>query len=323
MVPHPFNESEVKPSPIEMTWSFTDDNIPGALNYYVSVGSTGVDNAGSNLDLVRYPVDPHWKDTGDSTAGRPRTASPEIMEAWSMQWYWCGHSYTDVVATASGIKSYNRSIEDLYRSSDEDRKGLYVGNNTGTEYFFNPEVILTSAEFQASETVLFKYISHAFTDQLYEGTYLEQENDNDRVLSFGRFIYGADIPRFAQNVADTLSVLIRQNNSGDNSESSYQYGTAFSMTTYYNVRWGWLVLPLVETILTAILLLVAIIQARKEPLLKSSQLALVSYGAGAQGQDKLMPMKPPRTTTALESELGKRKVRLSRNETGHIGFIGR
>ncbi|KAF3012650.1 hypothetical protein E8E14_010861 [Neopestalotiopsis sp. 37M] len=308
LVPRPFIETEVKLSPIEMIWSFTDDNIPGALNYYVSVGSTGVDNAGSNLDLVRYPVDPQLE-------------GPEQHPQRS--WKHGVSSGTDVVATASGIKSFNRSIEDLYRSSDEDRQGLYVGNNTGTEYFFDPEVIMTSAKFQASEKVLLRYISHAFTDQLYGGTYLEQENDNDRVLSFGRFIYGADIPHFAHNVADTLSVLIRQNNSGDNLKSSYQYGTAFSMTTYYNVRWGWLVLPLVETILTAILLILAIIQSRKQPLLKSSQLALVSYGAGTQGQDKLVPVKPPRTTTALESELGKRKVRLSRNETGHIAFMGR
>ncbi|KAI1860334.1 uncharacterized protein JN550_011600 [Neoarthrinium moseri] len=318
LVPPPFNETEVAPAPITMRWSFNDGGIPGDFNYFESVGSTGINNGGSNLDIVRYKFDPDWK---YATDGMPKTANPQPMEAWNIQWYWCSHWYSDVVATPTGIQSFKLETESVYRDPDVDRKGVYVANKTNVQYRFNPETWTTS-HFQASEVALFKYISHAFTDQIYENTFLIDQHDNNRILSLGRFMYGADIPRLAQNVADTLSVLVRQNSSGDNLDSTYHYGNASYTATYYHVRWGWLVLPLAEAILTAILLAVAILRARSQPLLKSSQLALVSYGIEARGQEQLALTKPARSATALETEVGKKRVRLTRNETGNIGFIG-
>jgi hypothetical protein len=55
-------------------------------------------------------------------------------------------------------------------------------------------------------------------------------------------------------------------------------GTAFFSETYISVRWGWLVLPMVEIMLVAGLLAAVIVATRHETLVKESALAYFVYG---------------------------------------------
>lgn len=69
---------------------------------------------------------------------------------------------------------------------------------------------------------------------------------------------------------------------GGNQNAITITGTAYVEETYIHVRWEWLILPLIETLLTAGLLLTAIIVDRRSGylLLKASSLGLFFHGIG-------------------------------------------
>lgn len=229
-----------------------------------------------------------------------------------MQWYWCSHSYTDVLATASGVQSFNVSSHQIYLDiDDQDTQAqstqIYRVNGSDIKYRID--------NMKRSKNVLFNYLAKTLRNDLRS-----RSNDDNDLLYFGQYLYGADIPEFAQNVADTLSVLVRQNKSGDNLWASAYGGTAIGTVAYYHVRAGWLALPFIEVLLTTILLAVVIFKARRQALLKSSQLALVTYGREGRGQD-LANVDVYSNATALESTIGHLQVRLDRNELGRVGFI--
>ncbi|KAM0812024.1 hypothetical protein AB5N19_14341 [Seiridium cardinale] len=270
LVPDPKNVTHTPPSPINMWWEVGDGKLPGRFNYFASVGSTGIDKPGANLDLVRYTLTPETSGS-NSWYGEPKGNSTKLMEAWRIQWIWCVHNFSDIVATSAGVKSFNISKSHIEFDADLKTVGMdspfWIHGNSSASY-------------------LFEFIASALTDQLVENTDVDQ-GDTDKVLNLGRFLYGADPVRFADDLADTLSVLVRQNSSGDNIEASWLYGTAVYPVTYYHVRWPWLILPFAEAVLAALLLLVSILGSRRQPLLKSSQVALVVSGLDG-GKDDLL-----------------------------------
>ncbi|KAI0146516.1 hypothetical protein BJ166DRAFT_537998 [Pestalotiopsis sp. NC0098] len=284
-----------------------------SFKYLASVGSIGLDQGGLNLDLVRYAIDPEEVRTvpgyGTNYQIPPTANSLSLWEAWNVQWYWCSYSYTDVVAVPSGVKSFNVTSERLYR--DPDNSNIYTHayqvNGSNIKYEIDSR--------NPSEVALFKYLAKALTNDLQQSADYE-----DDLLHFGRYLYGADINQFAQNLADTLSLLVRQNTSGDNLLAGACRGSAMGTVAYYHVRAGWLALPSIEVLLTTVMLIVVILRSRSHPLLKSSQLALVLYGREGRGKEFTFTESESNATT-LEDTIGNLKVRLDRNETGRVGFI--
>ncbi|KAM7184579.1 hypothetical protein V8F33_012915, partial [Rhypophila sp. PSN 637] len=98
----------------------------------------------------------------------------------------------------------------------------------------------------------------------------------------GHYLSVTDLDKVASNVASVVSTFIRSPAElvGRNLNATTIDGKALITETYIRVRWQWLILPVLETVLTASLLAVTIIVDSRSgyPLLKSSPLGLLFYG---------------------------------------------
>ncbi|KAF6814880.1 hypothetical protein CPLU01_14301 [Colletotrichum plurivorum] len=89
--------------------------------------------------------------------------------------------------------------------------------------------------------------------------------------------HNEDVRVIADRLSLTLTNQMRSKLNGDNANATMKSGKVFKETLFISVRWPWLLLPLFETALTAVLLLVSIFMTRRDPLLKSSTTALMVY----------------------------------------------
>lgn len=96
-------------------------------------------------------------------------------------------------------------------------------------------------------------------------------------FNLGFFIYASDLKKVTQHLADTLTNQIRSTSPGDNLNATRLVGNAYITETYIRIRWQWIVVPLAETTLTCVLLVVSIVATRSEPLLKLSVLAFLFH----------------------------------------------
>lgn len=74
---------------------------------------------------------------------------------------------------------------------------------------------------------------------------------------------------------------------GDNSNATSFAGDVFIKEVYIRVRWPWLIIPLVETLTTAVLLVSCIILSRHSRLLKTSIIALLFHGLDGWSADEI------------------------------------
>ncbi|KAF4968409.1 hypothetical protein FSARC_4206 [Fusarium sarcochroum] len=79
------------------------------------------------------------------------------------------------------------------------------------------------------------------------------------------------------NVAETLTNHLRADIGGDNRNVTLAEGIAYIRELVIEVRWEWFILPVTETVLTVVLLLVTIVITGKVSLLKTSVMAFLIY----------------------------------------------
>lgn len=72
---------------------------------------------------------------------------------------------------------------------------------------------------------------------------------------------------------------------GDNDNATSFAGDVFTKEVYIRVRWPWLIIPLVETLTTAVLLVSCIVLPRHSRLLKTSLIALLVHGPDGWSAD--------------------------------------
>jgi len=122
------------------------------------------------------------------------------------------------------------------------------------------------------------------------------------------FLYASNLHNVTQNLATLLSNYIRSRTSatpadpynafavnspaddnilpGDNNNATVLAGSAWKDETYIEVRWGWISVPLGETLLTVMLLVATIVSARLSgvPVLGSPPLGLLFHGLERRGE---------------------------------------
>jgi hypothetical protein len=304
------------PDPINMTWRLAPYD---GFTYLGAIGSLGYTNGGGNLDIVRHSR----IDQRDSKDAVP-------MEAWMVQWYWCEYQFTEVVASPARIKMSNMTTEPLYRIEGSYVRTsnttvripnyyIYHANSTGHNY--------TVENSNSTDSGLFSYLADAFTNNLVHdgnsGSLLGSKEQNlDKGLNLGGFLHGTDLRRFAKNMAQSLTVQVRQGGSvGDNRNSESFRGTATYTVTFYRVRWGWLTLPFAEALATAVLLAYTVFASRQQPLFKSSQLAYLAYGLGATDREELQEGDLHMSGSGLGKTAGDLVVKFKVNHYGRPGFM--
>lgn len=131
------------------------------------------------------------------------------------------------------------------------------------------------------------------------------------------FLYPFDMVNFTRNIADTFNSLLTANTMRINTNLQMLPGTAHYDEVYIQVRWYWLILPVMETILTGLRLLlgISIKICRNEPLFKNSVLAYLVYGL--EGWEKgEINVRSPESVVELEEVLGRQIAQLGRGEDG-------
>lgn len=116
-----------------------------------------------------------------------------------------------------------------------------------------------------------------FDSQVYGGDMntADQEVYNADILGQAAFMAGANLEKLTQNIATAVTNQVLQK--ADNRAFNATSGKAFGTVVFYHVRWGYIVLPLLEAVATAVLLLLTIF-INGLPLWKSNNIALLAHG---------------------------------------------
>ncbi|KAI1389875.1 uncharacterized protein F4822DRAFT_428216 [Hypoxylon trugodes] len=307
-------ESGMPPSEnnvLNLTWSLPDlETNENKLYYMMATGSLSLPlylSSWAGLDIIKYrpPNDDTLSIDVTDYVTNPLTRD---AEAYTIQWYWCAQTYKNVTATPIGIISAKKTEEKLFNMSpdgDPTGNGVYRMNSTGMVFNISGDV----------ENQLFNFVASTFTTNL---TDLMSHFSGSGGVDLGRFLYNTDLSVFAKNVADTLSLGIR--NPADNMNTTMVVGKASCIETFYDVRWVWLSLPIAETILTAALLTLTIVQTREQPLFKTSLIALLIYGLDGWKESEFSSARPM-SGPELENLADRMQVKLGNNAAGDLRLI--
>ncbi|KAI1132333.1 hypothetical protein F5Y10DRAFT_294080 [Nemania abortiva] len=248
-----------------------------------------------------------------------RRTTPKF-EVFECLWYWCAQTYNSSVGSATavspdimhheplkpaGFDSKSPSNDSLYRDNSTDN--VYrLGN--ALEFLFN-EIYgsLPSILYDASNASASKYGLTLPTDDISWFLY-----------------YSTDLRMVFQNIATVLSNLVRTPNTGENLNATVIRGQALGTETYIRVRWQWVLLPMIETILAVILLAATIIVTRRSrrPLLKSSVNGLLFHGLdGWTAADTARNLDGEETAEKLETLAKRFKVCFRENEEYGLRFV--
>ena len=141
-------------------------------------------------------------------------------------------------------------------------------------------------------------------------------------ISIGNLLlYKSDLPAVMGNVANAISNQIRSGGeTGDNNNATIVNGAAVFNEVYIRVRWAWLILPVSEMLLAAVLLVAVIVVTRGGPMVKESVVACVMYGMDDPEREAVRSRRP--VTRGEMDEAAKRlDVRLLKTGDGQMRFV--
>ncbi|OTB06327.1 hypothetical protein M426DRAFT_21116 [Hypoxylon sp. CI-4A] len=261
------------------TFQFPQESSIDMVSYGIA-GGTSLFNttmAWNNIDGVLQGVLNGVNDTN------PDYDAPFTnAEAFTITLDWCVRNYHSVVASPAGIHEANYTTSPLL---------LY--NLTPTvaapdayysyDYYHTPSSSELYNISVSLRTGLFGYVNRLFSRQL---TSPLTEDSADADFSFGEFMYYTDLVNFTKNIQDTLTNQIGSTAPGDNRDALMFPGQAFYQEPFWHVYWPWIILPVTEVVLTAVLLCVSIVLTRHQPLFKSSSLALLYHPLDRSEEDE-------------------------------------
>src|SRR3569833_1505126 len=141
--------------------------------------------------------------------------------------------------------------------------------------------------------------------------------------SMGLALYMSDLDKVTQDMAAFLSSQIR---SPGNHNATVISGQAYQMDTFIVVRWGWLAVPLVETLAVAVLLGITMLitERSRHPRLKTSALGALFHGLDETAQRQLGDNLSGRETSeSLERSARHVVVGMGQDEKGDVRLLGR
>lgn len=241
------------------------------------------------------------------------TDAPQI-EAYYSTWYWCEQNFFNVTADPGRIDDADFTSEMLSKpaegSLDEARQLPLIAISTGHKFS------ISATTNNALYPYLYKLLTRDIVDSYpHAGSSL----DNDS-LDLSTFLYTTDIKNLTDNLARTLTNQVRSIAPGDNNNATTLAGNAFVKEVYIRVTWPWLIIPLVETLATAVLLVYCIVLSKHRLLLKTSLIALLVHGLDGWSADEI---KLPASEDAekLETMAEGMRARFMENGDGRLQFV--
>lgn len=131
----------------------------------------------------------------------------------------------------------------------------------------------------------------------------------------------ADLAGLVANITAAINVQMRTADPGDNANLTVLAGDALSLQTYITVRWQWLVLPVGELVLTIALLALTVGVTWRQPIFKTSILALLVHGLGNDWEPRELEVDQPETIDKLEAWAKGKKAKLGQDGDGLLKFV--
>lgn len=239
---------------------------------------------------------------------------PPPVEASYSKFSWCVRRYHNITASPGRLISTPPSTELLTFESTVEKGSL--DDVLGTNYIVM-RANSTGELYNISRTAYIEdYLGSLFNTIVWK----EHRPSPLEPLSLGFALYDTDLANATHNLAEAMTNMIRSDTPGDNFNATSVYGEASFKETYINVRWPWMILPLAEVALAAILLTVSIAVTRLQPLLRASPIAYLAFGLRGWS-DAELAISPPQTACKLEHLSEKMVARLDYDDQNQLRFM--
>lgn len=200
--------------------------------------------------------------------------------------YWCIQSLSTEVKS-SVLTETSTSPRSMIHNTTQPRREFYLDDN-GVRYYVSKDGGFGA---QGVESFLMNDIFSAGNATNKYGTNAGASNDIVSILSNKAFDhYGnskstgnttgtAGLSEIVTRVADSMSANIRTAVTYDNT-SRPAIGTTWEQETFINVRWPWLILPLLLDVLALVFLVFVVVSTKRSntQVWKSSQMVTIFHG---------------------------------------------
>ncbi|KAI1778245.1 hypothetical protein F4818DRAFT_291167 [Hypoxylon cercidicola] len=297
--------SSSNPNPISLSYIRSDNKaLLDDLIFDISIANTSASIA--SIWIVKA-----MNITSDFDGDIIRT-----YESYASDFYWCdkvlhgtrtsnrGLTTSSVGTTPwAGMDGSSCSLDDI-----SNPPGLYAAGSI-FPYLFNLDnkttYNISGPAYQGMSTSL-------------ESLVAETLNTDETGNELSSLIWVNTMETFTHNLADMLTVYMLTPK-GDNMNVTTVPGYMIYNDTYIQIEWQWLILPLFETILTCVLLVVTIILTRGQPLMKNSTIALLVHGLSGWTPGELQLPKPE-TAENLDKLARDMTVRWTKDQEGILKF---
>lgn len=245
-------------------------------------------------------------------------ANSKQLLFFTIEMNWCLRTYSKIVASPAGIKEAPYTSEPLF--IDESSIPHHISGAATFEYqLYRADSTQTLFKISTSlSTDLWRFVNDLLTLEIHSRLTSDEQFGPD--TKFAQFLYYADMANVTKNLEETLTNQIRSVSPGDNEDAITFPGQAFYQETYWHVEWPWITVPIAEAFLTLLLLIVSVVATWKQPLFRSSALALLFHGL----QESDLDMQSPYTRAdpdSLERLARSVYVEFRENGNGVLKFV--
>ncbi|KAI0903361.1 hypothetical protein F4823DRAFT_618889 [Ustulina deusta] len=246
---------------------------------------------------------------------------PPVAEAFYASFWWCSQNFQGITVKSQEVEFEGASSEPLVFSS-RDPTGSTEIDYTYT-YFTESTGLNYSIDGLAYEA-LTPYLHDVLTTQAFNQIFDPVGDGVSPVLSVGRLLYQEDLGSMTSSLASTITNIIRSTHLDENSKVINIPGKAFYNEAYIQVRWIWILVPLLETTLITLLFTLSVIITSKEPLLKDSVLAYLSTSIRDDaGHESDLHLTQKATQNALNEQAEDMVLMLEPDDRGRLLFFRR
>ncbi|KAK8103196.1 hypothetical protein PG984_016342, partial [Apiospora sp. TS-2023a] len=210
---------------------------------------------------------------------------PPPIQMFYAELGWCEQTYRNVTATPAGISDGGMNMTSERLGGMGNLTAPYApGNEMGT-YYSSFVANSTGRVYNISRmaTILPNVLSVLLTSTVKHNIY---RPDFDRNIRFdlGYALMNSPFDQISANLSAALTNQIRSADPGDNYNATTVKGKAVYDETYIRVRWPWMILPIIEITLAAVLLVASILATGGMPLWKTSGLAFLVSGGWEEAE---------------------------------------
>lgn len=256
------------------------------------------------------------------------TAIPPV-QVTRMTWSWCAQTFQALTATSSEVSGGHVVSETLHYEGRLAENGTilpeegleladqpyrFIANSTGVRY-----IIASGTSSLGGNLVDF------LKPKIHSSSNLRAQPHDFEMDGLGAVIYNSDSGKIAEDLATTMSNLLRNQIAGENLNATAIDGTAYGSETFIQVEWQWAVLPLIATLLTSVLLAssIWITTDPTQPQLKNSALGLAVHSLQEQVAADIEKEIAGQVTSEKLEKAGKHlKVVFAPNSEGRWRLVG-